>query len=188
MLFLIWCGRTFRDHSADFSLLARARVRKAAMSVFCPDNSCATIQGRVALLGGGGMNIVRMVATAVCLLSAGPAWAQPVQRAPEEMSQNWRKDAIRRVMARVSASKPQLQKAQQEARLGNVAVAVQVEFKSNGQIASARVARSSGNPQFDRAVESVVGRPGPMPSLSWGKARQRVTLVVPLQFGAPPAH
>jgi|GEM_PF-4736040 len=134
------------------------------------------------------MNIVRMVATAVCLLSAGPAWAQPVQRAPEEMSQNWRKDAIRRVMARVSASKPQLQKAQQEARLGNVAVAVQVEFKSNGQIASARVARSSGNPQFDRAVESVVGRPGPMPSLSWGKARQRVTLVVPLQFGAPPAH
>ena len=173
---------------ADIDRLARARGREAPMSIFCPDNSCATIQGGVRSLGGM-MNIVRMVATAVCLLlCAGPVCAQPVQRAPEEVSQSWRKDAIRRVMARVSASKSQLQKVQHEARLGNVAVAVQVEFKGNGQIASARVARSSGSPQFDRAVESVVGRPGRMPSLPWGKAKQRVTLVVPLQFGAPPAR
>lgn len=134
------------------------------------------------------MNIVRMVATAGCLLWAASAWAQPVQRAPEEVSQAWRKDAIRRVMARVSASKAQLQKIQQEVNLGNVAVAVQVEFKGNGQIASARVARSSGSPQFDRAVEAIVGRPGRMPSLPWRNSNQRVTLVVPLQFGAPPAH
>lgn len=134
------------------------------------------------------MNIVRVVAAACCLLCAGPVWAQPVQRPPEEVSQSWRKDAIRRVMARVSAAKPQLQKVQQDAHLGNIALAVQVEFKGNGQIASARIARSSGNPQFDRAVETVVGRPDRRPSLPWGKSKQRVTLVVPLQFGVPPAR
>lgn len=104
------------------------------------------------------------------------------------MPQAWRKDAVRQVMARVGASKTKLQKVQQEASLGNVAIAVQVEFKGNGQIASARIARSSGSPQFDRAVEAVVGRPGRMPSLPWRNSKQRVTLVVPLQFGAPTAH
>jgi TonB family protein len=139
------------------------------------------------------MNILRMAAIAACLLCAvfawvQPAWAQTVQRAPEEMSPAWRKDAIRRVMARVGASNGQLQKVQREADLGNVVVAVQVEFKVNGQIASTRIARSSGNPQFDRAVESVVGRAGRLPSFPGRNSKQRVTLVVPLQFAAPPAR
>ena len=129
---------------------------------------------------------LRAIAVAGCLLCGPSAWAQPVQRAPEEVTQAWRKDALRRVMARVSASKSQLQKAQQESSLGNVAIAVQVEFKGSGQIVSARVARSSGSPQFDRAVETVVGKAGRMPSLPWRNSRERVTLVVPLQFGAPP--
>ncbi len=115
----------------------------------------------------------------------GTAWAQPIQRAPEEITQSWRKDAVRRVMARVSTSKSQLQKVQQEARLGNIAVAVRVEFKGQWAIASARIVRSSGSLQFDRAVETVVGRPGRMPSLPWRNSKQRVTLVVPLQFGNP---